>query len=236
MKKVICGGLFAVLLGAAALFADTTYVDNQLKFQAFLPNNWICVAENDSERLFEDTTFTYPGLLSLTRYTIDTTLYKTADQWTQAHYLGYKLSVEYSVDPAGVILYSNSDSTVRQGTLQAAEAYSLFFSSDTSIGSWAEYVRFTGAGKCGYELYAISDTADMSNNIGFYAAILQGIVIDPESRVISLMAFLRRAKSLQKMLSSPLYDPLGRQARGNVRGRATGMLIRKNGVPELLMR
>jgi len=236
MTKVLCGGVILILFCAVMVFADTTFVDTQLKFTAYLPNNWIWIAESDSQRLFEDTTYTYPGLLSFTRFTVDSTLYSSADQWTQAHFLGYKLSVEYSVDPAGVILYSNADTTVKQGSLPAAEAYSLFFSSDTSVGSWAEYVRFTAYGKYGYELYAISDTADMSSHIGLYAAILQGIVIDPSDRVISPLAFRRKAGVEQKLLSSPAYDLLGRQVTTQSHGSASGMVLRKNAAPQLILR
>jgi hypothetical protein len=236
MTKVLCGGVILILFCAAMVFADTTFVDNQLKFTAYLPNSWVCIAESDSQRLFEDTTYTYPGLLSFTRYIVDSTLYSSADQWTQAHFLGYKLSVEYSVDPSGVVLYSNADTTVKQGSLPAAETYSLFFSSDTAVGSWAEYVRFTAYGKYGYELYAVSDTTDMSNHIGFYAAILQGIVIDPSDKVISPLAFRRRAGVEQKFLSSPAYDPLGRQRRTQSHGSASGMVLRKNTTPQLLLR
>ena len=238
MMKVLCGALFPIVFWAAAVCADTTLVDQQLAFKMYLPNNWVCFAESDSQRFFEDTSYSDPGLLSLTRHVIDSTLYGTPDQWTQAHFLGYKLSVEYSVDPAGVVLYSNSDTSVKQGFLQAAEAYSTFFSSDTSVGSWSEYVRYTACGRYGYELYAISDTADMTSHIGYYAALLQGVVIDPADRVVSPIAFRRNAFRAQRILSSAMYDPLGRETRGRSlsRSRAAGVYLRRSGAVGLLVR
>ena len=169
---------------------------------------------------------------------IYTAMYKTADDWTQAHFLAYKLSVLYSVDPGGVVLYSNGDTTVKQGSLRATEAYSVFFSSDTSIGSWSEYIRFTACGKYGYELYAISDTADMSKNIGVYAALLQGIVLAAGDRIISPRMFRRNVNNIEKTLVPLLCDPLGRRIRAlaALHCRATGMYLRKNSAPTLLLR
>ncbi len=238
MMKVFCGGVLFLFACAAAPSADTTFVDNQLDFRMYLPANWVCYFQTDSECLFEDTTYSYPAVLSISRYGLDSTLYKTADEWTQAHFLGYKLSVEYSVDPAGVVLYSNADSTVKQGSLQAAEAYSDFFSSDTTIGSWAEYVRFTAAGRYGYELYAVSDTADMSANIGYYVALLEGIVIDPADRIMSPHEFRRAVSAAGKRLSSSWFDPRGREIRGSGLSRnfANGIYLRRAGAPMLFVR
>ncbi len=238
MTRVFFGGFFFILFGAAALFADTTLVDNQLNYSVYLPANWVREVESDSQHIFVDTTYFYPAELSLNRYLIDSTLYKTADEWTQAHFLGYKLSVQYSVDPAGVVLYSNSDSSVKQGSLQAAEAYSIFFSSDTSIGSWAEYVRFTACGRYGYELYAISDTADMSKDIGLYAAILQSITIAPGDHVVLQPAFRRSVSAAGKALRPSVCDPLGRTTGmpGASPGRAAGMYIWRNGVKNPFLR
>jgi hypothetical protein len=236
--KVLPWGVISIFSCAAALSADTTFVDKQLNFNMYLPANWVCYSQSDSQCLFQDTTYAYPAVLSLSRYAIDSAIYRTADEWTQAHFLGYRFSVQYSVDPAGVILYSNADTTVKQGSLPAAEAYSIFFSSDTAIGSWAEYVRFTAAGWYGYELYAVSDTADMSIHIGYYAALLQGIVIDPGDRIISPRAFHRAVAAAQNRLSFARYDPLGRELRGGGLSRfyANGIYLRRAGPLMLYMR
>lgn len=238
MTRVIVGKFFFILMCAAALLADTTLVDNVCNYRVYLPDNWVREVKNDTQHFFVDTTYFYPAQLSLKRYTLDTAMYKTAADWTQAYFLAYKLSVQYSVDPTGVVLYSNGDTTVKQGSLQAAEAYSIFFSSDTSIGSWSEYIRFTAYGRYGYELYAISDTADMSKNIGVYAALLQGIVIAPGDHIISPRMFRRNVYNIEKTLVPLLCDPLGRQIRAlaALRCRAAGMYLQKNGAPKVLVR
>ena len=238
MTRVFAGEFFFILVCATAVCADTTLVDSQLDYRMYLPNNWVREVNSDTQHFFIDTTSFYPALLSLRRCIIDTAMYKTVADWTQAHFLAYKLSVQYSVDPSGVVLYSNGDSTVKQGSLQAAEAYSIFFSSDTSVGSWSEYIRFTACGKYGYELYAISDTADMSKNIGVYAAMLQGIVLAAGDHIISPRMFRRNVNKTEKTLVPLLCDPLGRQIRAlaALHCRAAGMYLRKNSVPTLLLR
>jgi hypothetical protein len=228
-----------LLIVAAAICADTTIVDIQKNYSIYLPDNWVRDVPNDSQQFFVDTTYTYPALLSLRRYVIDTSVYGSGNQWTMSHFTAYKLSVQYSVDPVGVVLYSNADSTVKQGALNAAEAYSVFFSYDTSIGAWAEYIRFTACGN-GYELYAISDTGDMSAHIGYYAAILQSIrfLSAAASAAPPSQAFRTVVRRLQNTLSSYWYDPLGREFRApNVsRYVSPGVYLRKKGPQTLYIR
>ena len=132
-------------------------------------------------------------------------------EWTEAHFTAYRLFVQYSVDPAGVVLYYNADSTVRQGSVQAAEIYAVFFSSDTSVGAWSEYVRYSAYANFGYEMYAIGDTNDMAANIGYYAAILQTIRFFPSAHVLNPKSFLKIAARTKAVLSPYLVDPLGRK-------------------------
>jgi hypothetical protein len=174
----------------------------------------------------------------LTKYAIDTTLFASSDAWTGAYFTAYKFSVEYSVDPEGVVLYSSNDSTVRQGSLPAAEAYSVFFSYDTSIGAWAEYLRFTACGFSGYELDAISDTGDMSANIGYYAAILQSIRFLSASHVKMPFAFRGAARRIQAAMTPYIYDPLGREirAQSDPRFLSSGIFFRKNRPPSFYIR
>jgi hypothetical protein len=206
-----------LLIYSPALIADTTIVDKVRNYSIYLPDNWVRNITSDSQDYFVDTTYRYPALLSLTKYAIDTTMYASCgascEAWTGAYFTAYKLSVEYSVDPEGVVLYSSNDSTVRQGSLPAAEAYSVFFSYDTSIGAWAEYIRFTACNRSGYELDAIGDTDDMSANIGYYAAILQSIRFLSASRVMTPFAFRGAAGRIQAAMTPYVYDPLGRKLR-----------------------
>lgn len=226
-----------LLIFATAIFADTTIVDIQNNYSVYLPDNWVRQIESDSQQFFVDTTFTYPALLSLRRYAIDSLVYASGNQWTMSHFTAYKLSVQYSVDPIGVVLYSNADSTIRQGDLHAAEAFSEFFSYDTSIGPWAEYIRFTACGS-GYELYAIGDTGDMSANIGYYAAILQSIRFLSNAHVAPPLAFRAVARRMQSELSPYVFDPLGREiwAPNVFRYLSSGVYLRKKGPQTLYFR
>jgi hypothetical protein len=231
---LVCAVLF---INASIILADTTIVDIHNNYSIYLPNHWVREAASDSQHFFTDTTFTRPGLLSLKRYIIDTSIYATGDEWTNSYFTAYKLSVEYSVDPAGVILYSNADSTVRQGSLHAAEAYSLFFSFDTSVGAWAEYIRYTACGY-GYEMYAISDTGDMAQNVGYYAAILQSIRFLSTSSIRTPFAFRKVARRVQDAMTPYLYDPLGREiwAPNVSRYLSSGVYFRKKGPPSFSIR
>jgi hypothetical protein len=237
MIRVYPLACFFLLTFAIALCADTTIVDNQNNYSIYLPDNWTRDVKSDSEHFFVDTTYQYPALLSLRKYGIDTTLYASGNEWTSSHFIAYKLSVQYSVDPTGVVLYSSADSTVRQGSLWAAEAYSVFFSYDTSIGAWAEYIRFTACGS-GYELYAISDTGDMAAHIGYYAAILQSIRFLSTSHVKTPFAFNRSARRIGDALTPYLFDPLGREiwAPNISRYLSSGVYFRKKRPPGFYIR
>jgi hypothetical protein len=232
---LVCVVLFITV---SISFADTTIVDIHENYSMYLPDHWVRDAASDSQHFFTDTTFRYPALLSLRRYVIDTTTFASGDEWVSAYFTAYKLSVEYSVDPTGVVLYSNADSTVRQGGQKAAEAYSIYFSLDTSVGAWAEYVRFTACGGYGYELYAISDTGDMSQNIGYYAAIIQSIRFLSNSSVKTPFVFGKVVRRVQDAMTPYLFDPLGREIRApNVsRYLSSGVYFRKNGSPSFSIR
>jgi hypothetical protein len=226
-----------LLLCVPAIHADTTIVAVQDNYSVYLPDNWIREVISDSQDFFLDTTYRYPALLSLRKYAIDTTVYASGNDWISSHFIAYKLSVQYSVDPTGVVLYSSADSTVRQGSLWAAEAYSVYFSYDTSVGAWAEYIRFTACGS-GYELYAISDTGDMAAHIGYYAAILQSIRFLSTAHVKTPFAFNRLALRIQDAVTPYLYDPLGREiwAPNVSRYLSSGVYFRKKRPPSFYIR
>jgi hypothetical protein len=238
MIRVYPLAFVVLLISASIILADTTIVDIQGNYSVYLPDHWVRDATSDSQHFFMDTTFGYPALLSLRRYVMDTTAFTSGDQWVSAHFIAYKLSVQYSVDPAGVVLYSNADSTVKQGSLRAAEAYSVFFSYDTSIGAWAEYIRFTACGRYGYELYAISDTADMSQNIGYYAAILQSIRFLSTMSIRTPFVFRKVARRVQDAMMPYLFDPLGREiwAPNVSRYLSSGVYFRKKRPPSFSIR
>jgi hypothetical protein len=164
---------------AASVLGDTTIVSSELGYAVYLPDNWVQSSVTATHHQFYDTTGARPGLLSLVRSPRSSVDFPTEESWTRAYYIAYLLTADpnYSYDPWGVVLYADSSQDSRQNALWAPEAYARWFSLDTAWSAWAEYVRFTASGDYGYELYAVSDTADMDTSIGYYASILQGIDI-----------------------------------------------------------
>jgi hypothetical protein len=173
MKKLILISIF--MLGCLSAKADTVISNAKIGFTAYLPANWICTQTSDSTATFNDTSFTYKSLVAIKKYKKNKTDYPTPNEWTRAHFIAYLLVTQYSYDPFGAVLYFDSTATCKQDSFWAAEAFSEFYSIDTSIGAWDEFIRFTAAGDYGYSLYAIGDTADMKKNVGTYAAIIQSI-------------------------------------------------------------
>ena len=157
-------------------FADTTFTCIRLGYKSYLPDNWICEPTDSAQDYFYDTTGTYGALLSIVRYPIDTNVYPTSEEWTISHYIAYIMYMDYY--PFGTVLFSDSSATEKQGDLQATEIYLRFYTDDTLNYAWDEYIRYTATQNYGYELYAIGDTNDVSQNIGLYGAILKIIEIN----------------------------------------------------------
>ncbi len=173
------GSLMTVIIAAVILQgevkADTTITSTPLGISAYLPDNWIATTAGDTAITFMDTTFTYRSQITCKKQTINATDYPSEESWTRAHFIAYLLIVQYSYDPFGAVLYFDSSETCKQDSLWAPEAFSEFFTIDTALGTWNEYVRYTVSGSNGYQIYAIGDTADMKLNIGMYMAIINMI-------------------------------------------------------------
>jgi hypothetical protein len=194
--------------------ADTTITDTELDYSIYLPDNWVVEKVDGTRHHFLDTTGAYPALLSLVRYRRDPVDFPTSEEWTRAHFIAYTLTAEYSADPWGAVLYYDSTANCKQQELWAAEAYATYFTLDTALGSWAEYVRFTASGDYGYELYALSDTADLIANVGFYAGILQGIELPEESTgIVRGLHSVTATPAVAATRPGCLYDPRGRLLR-----------------------
>lgn len=163
---------------AVLLSADTVFVNEQMGFSAYLPDNWTAVQVSDSSASIYDTTGFYKSDINIKRYYRNSTDFPTPEDWTRAHFIAYLLVVENSWDPFGSVLYFDSTQS-KQGALWAPEAFCEFYTIDTVLGSWDEYMRYTASEEYGYEIYAIGDTSDMKNNFGFYSAIIQQIEIGP---------------------------------------------------------
>jgi len=168
---------------SSVTFADTTVTNSAIGISAYLPDNWVSVTSGDSSISFYDSTFAYRSQIVVNRHVIPAADYAAAGDWTRSHILAYLLVVQYSYDPFGAVLYFDTSATARQDSLWSPEAFSEYYSLDTALDSWNEYMRYTESGSNGYELYAIGDTTDMKTNIGLYMAIMRMIKIDHTTEI-----------------------------------------------------
>lgn len=182
--------LISVLAGVPR--ADTLIVDTDLGYTVYLPARWTVEAVSDSQHRFYETGVPRKSFLSIVRYTRNSSVYPSPDDWSRAHFIAYKVTVEYMADPWGAVLYHDSSDGSRQGNAWAPELYAMFFSRDAALGSWSEYIRYTSVGGYGYELYAIGDTADMALKLPIYGAILQGIELQGSGATESSVRRLSR--------------------------------------------
>jgi hypothetical protein len=204
--------------------ADTTIAVHSLNYSVYLPDNWILDEKSDTQHVFYDTTYAYHGLVSIVRYKYDKSVYPTGDDWSRASFIAYMLVAEYSWDPWGAILYCDSSALSKQQDLWAPEAYAQYYTLDTALDAWAEYIRYPASGEYGYDLYAISDTTDLAVNIGFYAAIIQLIRLeDTVTEIISMPDNYLYPQYLQSQNreTTLFYDLLGRKISvlGDLRGK-----------------
>ena len=144
-------------------------------FTINLPDNWVCTQTSDSTAIFNDSSLTYQAQIAIKKFHRNLSDFPTPNDWTRAHFIAYLLVTKYSYDPFAAVLYFDSSATCKHDSLWANEAFSEFYTIDTVLGAWDEFIRFTAAGDYGYSLYAIGDTSDMKKNIGMYAAIIQSI-------------------------------------------------------------
>jgi hypothetical protein len=170
-------GIFALCAFYSVATAEGTVTNAALGISAYLPNNWIASQQDDSSLFLSDTTYTYRSQIVVKKHVRNTTDFPVAGDWTRAHLL----VANYSYDPFGAVLYFDSSAASKQDSLWAPEAFSEFFSLDTSLNAWSEYIRFTETGTNAYELYAIGDTADMKANIGMYMGMIRLIHIVKKS-------------------------------------------------------
>ncbi|MBN1306317.1 MAG: hypothetical protein JXA18_00265 [Chitinispirillaceae bacterium] len=208
--------ILAILFIYSLATADTTITSTALGISAYLPDNWIAVPAGDTCVTFSDTTFTYCSQITCKKHTINTDDYPSATSWTRAHFIAYLLVVQYSYDPFGAVLYFDSSAACTQDSLWAPEAFTEFYTIDTALGAWNEYMRYTESGACGYEIYAIGDTADMKQNIGMYMAIIRMIRINDKAALLinAGLDFPRNSFFIEKATApSGIFDLLGKKRR-----------------------
>ena len=219
---------------AAFLHADTIITDATLGYSIYLPSDsWVKKVKDPTHHQFYDSSFVLKSIISIKRYTYDHAVYPTPESWTLANFIAYKFCVENSFSPFGAMVYYDTSSSVRQGTLWATESYATFFTADTAYDSWSEFTRLTANKSYGYELYVLGDTADMMQNIGVYAALLKMVQVPQDTNVTVLYRPASPATPGRIAWSGQsfprfLYDPLGRRLANDFNGHclSPGMYIR----------
>jgi hypothetical protein len=213
----------------APISASQHLTDSNLGYTITLPDHWVREIVDTAEHRFIDTSAHYQAMIALTRYDINAdTLYSYQQEWTRANFLAYILSIQS--DPFSALMYYDTVSEWQNDTLWATDAFSHFFSYDTTLGDYAEYIRFTEFGHYGYELYAIGATSDMDSNVNFYKGIIDSIIL-PASDVSVLQPSLVR-QIPRTFLSKPSYivNLMGRSlGRNTLRNKTSQIIINRYG-------
>ncbi len=213
MKRIISITSIILFISLIAK-ADKTISNNIIGFTINLPDNWICTQTSDSTAIFNDSSLTYQSQIAINKFHRNLSDFPTPDDWTRAHFIAYLLVTKYSYDPFAAVLYFDSSSTCNQDSFWANEAFSEFYTIDTALGAWDEFIRFTAAGDYGYSLYAIGDTSDMKKNIGMYAAIIQSFHLTvQETTSISKMipAKKNQITYVKTVMKDRVFDLLGKR-------------------------
>jgi len=203
--------LFIPMISQDSLRAQDVVDVESLGYSVYLPDGWIIDQASGDQHFLYDTsastnTWSY---ISIKRYLRDASTYPHEEDWTRANFIAYELVARHSYDPWGFVLYTDSSQTKTQNGLWSPEAYVEYYGTDSVVGAWAEFVRFTASGSYGYELSAVGDTADIYSNIGFYAAIIKSIVI-PEIVALEKYPHLSLNNKSSGAAPAKYFDCLGR--------------------------
>ena len=182
LKSLLLSPVVTVLF--AGLIYAGSVSDEEIGYTAYLPDGWIKTAVNATQHRFEDTSGVYQSMVVINRYDFSgEAVYETSEDWTRANFIAYIFSIE--ADPVCALTFYDSVTVLQNESLRAMDAFSQFFSIDTILGDWAEYIRFTATGTYGYEIYAIGPADDMLTNVGMYVAIIEEITLKEE--VVSIV-------------------------------------------------
>jgi hypothetical protein len=206
--------IVAIFYLTASLFAGETVKDIQVGYSVQLPGTWIHKVTSTTHHQFIDTTGTYQSIIAISRYDFaSSTTFATADEWTRANFIAYKLTND--ADPLSLLAFYDTVSAWQNGTIWAADAYTYYFDTDTAVGDWAEYIRFTAVETRGYEIYAIGPAIDLDSNIATYATIMESIALLDSDGNIGIKHKLTPAR-LSATISPRLHQVniLGRSIKG----------------------
>ncbi len=208
IKKIACAT--TVLLFFSLINAAETLTDSFLGYSIFLPDNWVREIANSTDHRFFDTSQTYQSMVAIVRYDFSAdTIFSAPDEWTRANFIAYTLSV--SADPFCNLVFYDTVTVKQNGALWATDVLTEFYSYDSTIGDWAEYIRFTASGTYGYELYAIGPLSDLDSNVALYGTIIDGIVLPVSNASVFHPGTGTRTVRTSKMMTDRFLDALGRR-------------------------
>ncbi|MBW8889632.1 MAG: hypothetical protein JF616_17895 [Fibrobacteres bacterium] len=203
---------FTFLMTAALATAWAVDVSNpEIGYAVSLPAHWNLAQSKPLQDYFRDSTRAYHSQISILRYSIDKATYPTAASWSQAQFIAYKLSVENSVFPYGAVMYYDSSQVAKIGTVWAPEAYSVMYPADGDP-TYCEYIRYAAVGNYGYEIYAIGDSTDMTNNLDFYTGVIATLKFSTPIEAVVQVPGARRAPGTP---AEHWFDAMGRK-RGSI--------------------
>ena len=221
--------MVVLLTFAAPIPASQHITDSQLRYTITLPDHWVREIADSTEHEFIDTSATYQSMIALKRYDINAdTLFSYQQEWTRANFIAYILSIQS--DPLSALIYYDTVNAWQNDTLWATDAFSHFFSYDTTIGDYAEYVRYTECGHYGYEIYAIGATADMDSNVNFYKGIIDSITLHACNASVLQPSLVRRIPRSSFSMRSYTFNVLGRSlGRNTLRNKTSQIIINRYG-------
>ncbi len=185
--------------------------DENFGYSVFLPPNWVKEKIGETKHRFEDTSGVYKSMIVIAKYDFGAeTVFKAPEEWTRANFIAYSFYTD--ADPFSVLVYYDTVTARQNGTLWAADAFSQFISiNDTTLIYGAEYIRFTASGTTGYEIYAIGPADDMNANVGYYAAIIEGITINQHLAISRISYYKNIGMEINRSaFSLPTINLLGR--------------------------
>lgn len=219
LSRVFFIYLFVLFPSVAA-----TISNDKIGFTVTLPNNWVTVKTTDISMIFEDTTNKYQSEIAIYRESFaGNTLFLTPDEWTRARFVSYELTI--NADPLCALVFFDTISIKQGGTYWAPEAYTYYFDIDSTVGEWAEYIRFTAVGTSGYELYALGPQTDLDSNLTYYSGLIDGFQIRGSNPVIQPAPGRHLPRATSSKLSSDRLNLLGQRCSSSSKSSFAPQLI-----------